>query len=291
MNKEKYQKHQNSNKLIMPLITAEELYHILEKPTVKVFDVRGTWGKNPRSLYQEYIDGHIPTALFLDWRKAFIEPDIAPNLAQVATQEEARQAFGELGIHKEDIVILYDDDHHMFAGRIWWAMRYWGFTNVQVLNGGFKYWQSKGFPTSKDIPKTTPGTFEPVCQPHLRIALKDFIVEKQQALVLDGRGIAGYNGKPDDPRTGHIPGAISTAYNTIVDKETGLFMEREVLKAFLDQRIPNWQTAKIISSCGAGYSGTVVMLALAQFGIEACLFDESFSVWKLDANRPVEQSY
>lgn len=111
--------------MVSPLISAKELNAILGKSNIKVFDVRGAWGTDPRSLYNDYLWGHIPTAIFLDWRKEFIEQDVVPSLAQISSFEQAKQSFKNLGIHKEDTVILYDDHYHMFAGRIWWAMRYW----------------------------------------------------------------------------------------------------------------------------------------------------------------------
>ncbi|WP_299439543.1 rhodanese-like domain-containing protein [uncultured Aquimarina sp.] len=273
-----------------PLVAAKELNDILGQPNVKVFDVRGVWGTDPRSLYNEYTLEHIPTASFLDWRKEFIEINVVPSLAQVSSFKEAEQSFINLGIHKEDTVILYDDYHHMFAGRIWWAMRYWGFDNVRVLNGGLKHWKSLGFSVSQEIQNVSKGTFEPECQEYLRQSMEEFLIEKNNACVIDGRGIAGYNGKAEDPRTGHIPGAISAPYNSLLDKDTGLFLEAKEIMTLFDNSIPNWRTEKIICSCGAGYSGTVAMIAFASLGILSSLFDGSFNVWKLDPNRPISQS-
>ncbi|MEP2781124.1 MAG: hypothetical protein ABJP33_01645 [Pseudoruegeria sp.] len=54
----------------------------------------------------------------------------------MANQAGAEKAFKALGINEGDLVVLYDNYHHMHAGRIWWAMRYWEFANVRVLNGG-----------------------------------------------------------------------------------------------------------------------------------------------------------
>lgn len=277
--------------LLSPLISANELEAVLNEPNTKVFDVRGVWGSDPRSLYDDYRAEHIPTSTFLDWRKEFIEQGVVPALAQVSSLEEAKQSFRNLGINKDDTVILYDDNYHMFSGRIWWVLRYWGFENVRVLNGGLKNWKVQNLPIAQEITEVMPGTYEPQCQEHLRVLLSDFLVEKDTACVLDGRGSVGYNGKPEDPRTGHIPGAINTAYNLIVDKETGLFHKKESLMALFNDKVLNWRTKKIISSCGAGYSGTVAMLALADLGIQCSLFDESFAVWKLDPSRPIQQSY
>ncbi|SEL43637.1 thiosulfate/3-mercaptopyruvate sulfurtransferase [Aquimarina amphilecti] len=281
----------SSDELFPPLISAKELSTILGQDNIKVFDVRGIWGTNPKPLFDEYKVEHIPTASFLDWRKEFIETDIVPSLAQISSFTEAKQSFIDLGINKRDTVILYDNYNHMFAGRIWWAMRYWGFDNVRVLNGGFKNWKIKNLPVSQEIPNTLKGTFEPIAQEHLRRSLEDFIVDKEYSCVLDGRGINGYNGKPEDPRTGHIPGAISASYDSFIDKNTGLFIRPEEIKTLLNKTVPNWQTEKIICSCGAGYSGTVAMLALAQIGVESSLFDGSFNVWKQDPDRPIVQSF
>ncbi len=280
----------NGEKLVSPLITAKELNNIIGEPNVKIFDVRGIWGTEPTSLYSDYEDEHIPTAKFLDWRKEFIEKDVIPSLAQLSSFKEAEQSFIDLGINEEDKVILYDNYHHMFAGRIWWAMRYWGFNNVQVLNGGFNYWKKQGFSVSKEITKIAKGSFEPKPKYHLRKTLEDFIAEKGNSCVLDGRGKAGYDGKSEDLRTGHIPGAINAAYNSLLDKNTGLFIEISEITELFDRTIPYWRTKKIICSCGSGYSGTVAMLALASLGIESSLFDGSFSVWKLDPTRPIVQS-
>ncbi|WP_394750198.1 sulfurtransferase [Spongiimicrobium salis] len=282
---------EKSGKYSNPFITAQELHGMLRESGVKVFDVRGTWGTNPRSLYGAYLEAHIPTAVFLDWRKEFIEQGVPPSLAQVSSKEEAQESFKNLGIEQGDTVILYDDDFHMFAGRIWWAMRYWGFENVRVLNGGLKHWKGQGYNTTASVPEVKPGSFEPKCQTFLRVSLDDFMIQREHAQVLDGRGIVGYQGKPEDPRSGHIPGAISAAYNVIVDKETGLFQGKEALQAFFDVIVPGWRTDDIIASCGAGYSGTVAMLALASLGVGSSLFDGSFSVWKQDPSRPVVQSY
>ena len=71
------------NKSISPLISAEELQHILGKENLKVFDVRGIWGTQPHSQYEEYKKGHIPTAVFLDWTKEFLEQNIDVNLEKL----------------------------------------------------------------------------------------------------------------------------------------------------------------------------------------------------------------
>lgn len=272
-----------------PLISATELLEILDKPTTKLFDMRGTWSSPVRALPEEYQFGHIPGAVFLDWTTEFLEPDIAVGLAPVASVEAATASFKRLGINKGDEVVLYDDYHHMFAGRLWWALRYWGFDNVRVLNGGWHYWSSQNLPTSDQTPELVSGTFIPVEHAQHRISMEAFLIQKHRACVMDGRGAKGYNGTADDDRSGHIPGAINIPFSLTMNEHSGLFLDPAALTEVFDRKAPEWRDKTIVSSCGAGYSGTVLMIALSTLGMESTLFDDSFAVWKLDPDRPTER--
>ena len=84
------------------------------------FDVRGTWSTPARALPEEYDTAHIPGAVFLDWTQHFLEPGVAVGLASVSERTGAEAAFRDLGINEGDMVVLYDDYSHMFAGRLWW---------------------------------------------------------------------------------------------------------------------------------------------------------------------------
>ena len=212
------------------------------------------------------------------------------NLAPVATAEEAAASFERLGVSADDRVVLYDDYHHMMAGRVWWAMRYHGFRNVQVLNGGWGRWIGQGFPTERDASVAAAGSFKPVVQDDLRITVDAVLAAKDVACLLDGRGPVGYAGDPDDPRTGHIPGAINVPYNAMLDENTGLFLVDDALAAVFDREVPDWRTTRVISSCGSGYAGTVLMLAMAHLGVASALYDGSMAEWKQDPSRKIAQS-
>ena len=206
-----------------PLISADQLEGLLGEPSLKVFDVRGTWRTPARALFEDYEAGHIPGASFLDWTKHFIERDVPIGLASVADETGAALAFKALGIDEGDLVVLYDDYHHMQAGRIWWAMRLWGFADVRVLNGGWGYWSARNKPVSKVSPQIVPGTFQPRRQEGLRVGLDAFLRTKNQHCVIDARGAESFAGKTDDPRTGHIPDSLNLPFRAVLDEETGLF--------------------------------------------------------------------
>lgn len=271
------------------LIEAEHLYTRLEDPDLLVFDVRGRFSTPPVGLRDDYDKLHISGARYLDWTKNFLRQDVPPGLASVATFDQALASFRLLGIQTNSEVVVYDDYHHMFAGRIWWAMRYWGFENVSVLNGGWKYWQQLQYPRSSDIPNLQTGNFMPVEQSSLRVSMSDFLDRRNTSCVIDARGSDSYKGSAEDERSGHIPGAINIPYSHLIDESTGCFKHTEALEAVLDSRAPSWRSKALIPSCGSGYSATVLMLALDKLGVQTPLFDDSFAGWKQDANRPVER--
>lgn len=281
--------HESPTSTVSPLINAEELRPRLGHRSLKLLDVRGTWSTPARSIAEDYRAGHLPGAVFLDWTKEFLEQGVPLNLASVAPDDQAAASFASLGVDDGDMVVVYDDNHHMFAGRIWWAMRHWGFDNVRVLNGGWRHWSAQGLPTSTDVPRGTRGSFRPQRNGALRVSLDEFIAARTEACVLDGRGPAGYAGKPEDRRSGHVPGALSVPYSALIDDATGLFLDDTGLRTQFDERAPGWADRRIIASCGAGYSATVAMLALSKLGVESSLFDGSFAAWKQDPTRPVEQ--
>ncbi|MCW9034557.1 MAG: rhodanese-like domain-containing protein [Rhodospirillales bacterium] len=275
-----------------PLISANELKEMLGEENIKIFDIRGKWGSPPTSSHDDYAKGHIPGAIYLDWVTHFLEPNTPVNLASVASQAQAQDEFKVLGISPNDTVVLYDDYHHMLAGRIWWAMRYWGFLNVKVLNGGWNHWSAENLPISVDInivEAIDEGAFIVSQQSHLRASVEEVKNRPDNVSLIDARGPINYQGNPSDPRSGHVPGAINLPYSDLLDTETGLFKDAKSLESVFNETLQGKGKANLITSCGAGYAGTVSLLALKAMGIEASLFDGSFSVWKENGALPIEQ--
>lgn len=275
---------------VSPLLSARDVSGLLNEPRVKLFDVRGTWSSPPRALPEDYAAGHVPGAVLLDWTSEFIEQGVRVGLADVADEAGARASFRKLGIDDGDLVILYDDYHNMQAGRVWWAMRYWGFENVRVLDGGWSNWKAEGRPQSMETSVvTSEGNAQPKRQDHWRVGIDQFVSSHEAARVLDARGPMNYAGDPDDPRSGHIPGSLHVPFSSVLDPDTGCFLQDEALRHVFDAAAPDWRSRQIITSCGSGYAATVLMLALTQLGVAATLFDGSIAVWKAEPGRPLTQ--
>jgi len=276
------------NPQIPALISATELLRTTHRNDVKVFDVRGAWSDSPGDARQQYLDGHIDGASFLDWKKFFVAAGYPLNLAPVCNVSEAAAAFHKLGIDDGDTVVLYDNYHHMTASRVWWAMRYWGFSRVKVLNGGWSYWEKSGLPVSQEPQLPPAGNFQPVENPSLRVDLFDVQNRSGDVYLIDARGAASFVKTEGDEKTGHIPGAVNIPFRDLLEADTGLFKPISELNALFDAVLPDFKNRSVISSCGSGYAATPVILALELLGVEAQLYDGSFAEWRQDPDRPIE---
>lgn len=257
----------------LPLINAETLIDELDNPKVKVFDIRGVWGSPPVHIEEKYLSAHIPGAVYLNWLKHFIEIDVPVEEASVASKEQAQRSFETLGISKDDSVILYDDYNHMFACRVWWAMQYWGFSNVIILNGGWQYWVDNGFPVSTEAVTPLKGDFSVSEKNHFSVSTSHVEDTLKESVLIDARGEPGYLKE-------HIPGAINIPFRTMLDEKTGLFKDCNSLESLFSEQLGDWKNKKIISSCGSGYAGTVVLVAMLCLGVWIPLYDGSYTMWK-----------
>ena len=119
---------------------------------MRVVDVRGKVlppGSKPRYLAKrgDYDAGHVPGAVFVDWTRDIVD-DGDPVPMQVAGPGPFAAKMAELGIGDDTLVVAYDDYDHIFAGRLAWALRYYGHDAVRILDGGWSRWVAEGRPTT-----------------------------------------------------------------------------------------------------------------------------------------------
>ncbi len=281
-----------------PLVSTAWLAARLGAPGLRVVDVRGKVlppGNEPRYLpkREEYEASHLPGAVFVDWTRDIV--DLAdPVPAQIARPGDFARAMGERGIGDDTAVVAYDDYDHIFAGRLAWALRYYGHDAVRVLDGGWARWTAEGRATSHESEATrvAPATFSARARPSLRRTADQVAAAlgKSETLLIDARPADQYTGaKSAAARGGHIPGAVNVPYARLVDAKTGTFLPRDELArvfaaAGVDvARLP----AEVVVYCNGGVSCTVPMHALQLLGREdVAVYDGSWNEWGNDASRP-----
>jgi len=269
------------------LIGPEALREALGSPDLRIVDTRFSL-KDPQEGRRLYEQGHIPGALYFD-----LEGDLSappgehggrhplPNMAAFARMLAAR------GIGNEHHVVVYDDRSGMFAGRLWWTLRYAGHDRVQVLDGGLSAWLEAGFEVTQEVPDYPPSDFSLHLRPEM-VADVEAVRRKLHdlnVLLIDARGPERYRGEvePLDKKAGHIPGAVNKPFTE--NLELGRFKSPEALR----ERFAEAEGAQeVIVYCGSGVSAAHDLLALEEAGIGgAKLYVGSWSDWSSFEENPV----
>ena len=283
------------------LVETSWLAEHLEDPHLRVVDMRGYVRTVEHdgvqdALYvgarDEYEEGHIPGALYIDWSSDIVDPDDVVE-AQVAPAERFAGVMGRLGIGDQHLVVAYDaHPASQFATRLWWALNYYGHDQVVVLNGGLPKWQRENRPLVTDIPAYPPATFTTIPQPHLRATAEDVLsfLGQQGVTMVDARESRQYTGEAvrRHGRPGHIPGALNIPREELIDPATGTFRSNDALaRMFTDFGVK--PEDHVVAYCNGGVAATTVLFSLAMLGYPKLTnYDGSWNEWGARQDLPAE---
>ncbi len=175
-------------------------------------------------------ENRVPEARWVDtaaWAKAFGSGKDA---------EAWSGRIGSLGIGHASKVVVYDGSSSKDAAHIWWILRYWGATDVRLLNGGWVGWKAAGLPLETDKPQApTPKIFQ--ATPYAkRLATKKQLMDalKSKSLqIVDARSQAEFCGidKYSNKHAGAIPDAKHLEWIDLIDGNTQRFKTADQLAA------------------------------------------------------------
>lgn len=277
-------------------ITPTELAAELQNParSSRIIPVSAEWylPNDPRNGYEEYTKARIPGARFFDL-DAIKDPH-SPYPHMLPDGETFAKAMGELGIARDDTVVVYDSPHvGIFSGpRAAWTFRVFGHVKVHLLNN-FKVWVEKGFPVESGEVERWEETNYPVVQPDRSIVVdfEEMVKRAQEGkkdglVIVDARPKGRFDGKDPEPRpglpSGHIPGSISIPFSELVDPTTKTLKSAEKLqKLFAGKGIDSSPNTEKILMCGTGVTAVVVNSALELAGVKGKLrvYDGSWTEW------------
>jgi thiosulfate/3-mercaptopyruvate sulfurtransferase len=188
--------------------------------------------------------------------------------------------------------VLYSANHIMWATRIWWMLRAFGFDAGAVLDGGWEKWRDEGRPISIEPCQYPLAQFVP----RQRLGL---FVDKQAVLTaLDDPQVCLLNAlrpeyhKGEDPsrygRAGRIPGSVNVPGRELTRPDTYEFISMaEACARF--EAVGAKKEKRIIAYCGGGIAATVDLFLLHQLGYEEiALYDASLGEWAQDESLPLE---
>ena len=121
------------------LASTEWLADELGRPDVRVVDVRWRPDGTGNAVFDA---GHIPGATYLDWRSELNDsPSEETGHALRLAAPDAIVAFmARAGVGDATTLVLYDDTLGLYASRVWWSLRVYGFESARILDGGYPAW-------------------------------------------------------------------------------------------------------------------------------------------------------
>ncbi len=145
-----------------------------------------------------------------------------------------------LGIGDDTLVVTYDNSQSLYAGRLWWALNYYGHTNVKVLNGGWRRWVSEGRPVEATRPSPGTGvTFTPKANEAIMCRMDELKAthSNSDVVVWDVRTDGEWDGTADrgNKRNGHVPGAVHLEWFNLMDRETHQFKPAGEIRRILSE--------------------------------------------------------
>ena len=263
------------------LIQPQELYEHLHDPDLRLVDTRFSL-QDKGYGYRVYAEAHLPGAVYLD-----IAQDLSSRPGRhggrhpLPDPERLAETLGRIGISDGSQVVVYDDAGGMFAGRLWWLLRWIGHSQVRVLDGGYPAWVAAGYPVSEQMPAPPQRPFLIQLQPELLVSMEEVRarLHRPGVALIDARSSERYRGEhePLDPRAGHIPGAINRPFSDNLHQ--GRFKPAAQLKQEL-QALGLDSASDVIVYCGSGVTACHDLIALEEAGYHgARLYAGAWSDW------------
>lgn len=272
------------------LIDCEALGRIIGDDDVSIVDCRFDL-RDPASGRVQYLDSHIPGAVFADLEEDLSGPvSTGTGRHPLPAAESLASTLGRLGIGNDTDVVCYDQSSGALAARLWWLLRWLGHDKCRLLDGGIAHWQRLGLPLESGEASAVGKEFRarPVDD---RIVLAEEILESGAAKLglVDARDEERFAGRsePLDAVAGHIPGAVNLPFTRSLQADSRWRSAPELRRLWEDTLGPNFGTRSTVM-CGSGVTACHLVVSAMIAGLpEPRVYVGSWSEWITDPNRPI----
>jgi thiosulfate/3-mercaptopyruvate sulfurtransferase len=275
-----------------PLVTADWLSENLD--AVVVLDVR-------KELDAFTAVGHIEGAVLVNAKKIRVDKTLKDvELTRMLPDRKAFEAFMSAhGVSSDDTVVLTHGGkkpgHVTGATRLYWQLKYYGFQNVAMLDGGNAAWVEALEELVPDETEVTPGNFVAgEAHPEILATLED--IEKalngNGDVLVDTRALRFHIGLEQRDYVyapGHLPNSLILPYQFLhPEKKTALYFPVEKQQAILDS-LQIDADKPLILYCNSGYEATSIWFMLHEVmgKKNVRVYDGSLHEWTKDSSRPM----
>lgn len=290
-----------------PLIVKTEwLAERLEDPKLRILDAT-TFLKMPDkdngqvgmwSGKDAYNEGHIPGAVYADLMHELSDPN-APLPMTVPPREQFVEKMEELGVEDDTYVVIYDQGALVgnpvvaaqWASRLAWQLRYEGFDDISVLEGGFQKWKEEGHPITTEPGHYSRAKFTGERRPELLATKEDVkkAMHNEDVILINSLSPEDFRGETNTyPRKGHIPNSVNVFFGSHADTTTRQLHDISKLRETFEKYGALDPNKKVITYCGGGIAATWNALLLNMLGQNnVAVYDGSMNEWASDPDCPL----
>ena len=262
------------------LVDAEYLLNNRTNSNVVVIDARGGMLEEGSLMYDK--------AIVVDWTDISLLGEFGgEDLGKLLSKENYQQIFSKLGITDESEVLVYGftmpEQGFGDEARVLYTFSYAGFDNVKFIDGGFNQVEKLGFnknyePSSDRIDVSDVVRSE-ATQNEKAIYTDELLskIGNTDVQIIDTRLEVEYNGRViyGENKAGHIPGAISLPFNSLVDSN-GFLKSREALEKYVTNKGLDKNKLQV-TYCTTGVRASYVAVILEELGFKVRNYEPSFA--------------
>jgi thiosulfate/3-mercaptopyruvate sulfurtransferase len=274
------------------LVSAAELERLLNEAQCLVVDCRFELS-DPRKGRGEWLAGHVPGAAYANLDDNLSSP-VHDHTGRHPLPDPGRFAawLASIGWAPGTLLVAYDEGSNALAARLWWLMRYFGYSSA-LLDGGLAAWVASGRPLEAGEPERQGRESVSLKgAPQLTVDTATILehLGSGELQVLDARAGPRFSGdvEPLDSRGGHIPGALNRPFGSNLEAN-GRFKPPGALREEFAALLGGRRRESVVHSCGSGVTACHNLFAMELAGLTGSrLYPGSWSEWIRDPDRPIE---
>jgi len=243
---------------------------------------------------KEFEEAHIAGAQFIQLQD-ISTPRGQGLILELPSVDQLKTTFEKLGVtDKSRIIVYFGKDWVTPTARVFMTLDYLGLGDrTSILDGGLPAWRAENRAVTAEVRAAKPGGFTPHPNSKLVVdaAWVNANLKNAGVAIVDARAAKFYTGEDAGqmPRGGHIPGARSIPFSTVVDDKTNKFKTADALRALFSTAGVK-ENDSVATYCHIGQQASLLYFVARYLGYDAHLYDGSFQDWSQRSELPVEKS-